>query len=104
VTFFSGTSTAENATIDNKFDVFFRGSSNAGAATISNSGSTIVLSGNPASVAGNTAFFDTASAANATIIGNDGGRISFFDNSTGGSARLVTMRVGHSTRSSTPVG
>jgi outer membrane autotransporter protein len=82
--FFTGTSTAENATITvNQFaelsfapGFFGGGTATAGNANITNNG--------------NTNFFQGSSAENATITTNDGGLTRFFGESTGGNAQFIT--------------
>jgi outer membrane autotransporter protein len=82
--FFTGTSSAENATITvNQFaelsfapGFFGGGTATAGNANITNNG--------------NTNFFQGSSAEHATITTNDGGVTSFFGRSTGGNATLIT--------------
>ena len=82
--FFTGTSTAENATITvNQFSelsfapgFFGGGTATAGDANITNNG--------------NTNFFQGSSAGNAMITTNAGGVTSFFGESTGGNATFVT--------------
>jgi outer membrane autotransporter protein len=82
--FFTGTSSAENATITvNQFaelsfapGFFGGGTATAGNANITNNG--------------NTNFYQGSSAENATITTNDGGLTSFFGRSTGGNATLIT--------------
>ena len=82
--FFTGTSSAENATITvNQFaelsfapGFFGGGTATAGNANITNNG--------------NTNFFQGSSAGNSTITTNDGGVTSFFGRSTGGNAQFIT--------------
>ena len=82
--FFTGTSSAENATITvNQFaelsfapGFFGGGTATAGDANITNNG--------------NTNFFQGSSAGNATITTNDGGLTRFFGESTGGNAQFIT--------------
>ena len=82
--FFTGTSTAENATITvNPFaelsfapGFFGGGTATAGNADITNNG--------------NTNFFQGSSAENATITTNDGGLTRFFGKSSGGQAAFMT--------------
>ena len=82
--FFTGTSSAENATITvNQFaelsfapGFFGGGTATAGDANITNYG--------------NTNFFQGSSAGNATITTNDGGLTRFFGRSTGGNAAFIT--------------
>ena len=82
--FFTGTSSAENATITvNQFaelsfapGFFGGGTAKAGNANITNNG--------------NTNFFQGSSAENATITTNDGGLTRFFGRSTGGNAAFIT--------------
>ena len=82
--FFTGTSSAENATITvNQFaelsfapGFFGGGTATAGNANITNNG--------------NTNFFQGSSAGNATITTNDGGLTRFFGESTGGNAAFIT--------------
>jgi autotransporter-associated beta strand protein len=82
--FFSGTSTADHATITvNQFaelsfapDFQGGGTATAGNANITNNG--------------NTNFFQGSSAENATITTNDGGLTRFFGRSTGGNATFIT--------------
>ena len=82
--FFTGTSSAENATITvNQFaelsfapGFFGGGTATAGNANITNNG--------------NTNFFQGSSAGNATITTNDGGLTRFFGRSTGGNAAFIT--------------
>ena len=86
--FFTGTSTAANATITvNQFaelsfapGFFGGGTATAGDANITNNG--------------NTNFFQGSSAGNATITTNAGGVTSFFGESTGGNATLITNASG----------
>ena len=105
---FDGTSTAANATITNNnlAGLFFRGSSTAGNATIINDRGIVGFSGK-------------SSAGNATITTDNSGDVfiinfpvlhlgTFFsENSTGGSARLITNALGTvdiSGRSAEPLG
>ena len=82
--FFTGTSSAENATITvNQFaelsfapGFFGGGTATAGNANITNNG--------------NTNFFQGSSAGTATITTNDGGLTRFFGRSTGGNAAFIT--------------
>ncbi len=82
--FFTGTSTAENATITvNQFaelsfapGFFGGGTATAGNANITNNG--------------NTNFFQGSSAENATITTNEAGLTRFFGESTGGNATFIT--------------
>jgi len=82
--FFTGTSSAENATITvNQFaelsfapGFFGGGTATAGDANITNNG--------------NTNFFQGSSAGNATITTSDGGLTRFFGRSTGGNAAFIT--------------
>ena len=86
--FFSGTSTADHATIIvNEFaQLFFSplfaggGTATAGNANITNNA--------------DTSFFQGSTAGNATITTNAGGVTSFFGESTGGNATLVTNASG----------
>lgn len=94
ITRFFDSSTAGNATIINNGGTFgfgagvadFFNSSTAGNATIINNGGTYGFG-----AGGVTNFFNTSTAAAATLIaydGTGGGSIFFFDNSTGGAARV----------------
>jgi outer membrane autotransporter protein len=82
--FFTGTSSAENATITvNEFaelsfapGFFGGGTATAGNASITNNG--------------NTNFYQGSTAGNATITTNDGGLTRFFGRSTGGNAAFIT--------------
>ncbi len=82
--FFTGTSTAENATITvNQFaelsfapGFFGGGTATAGNANITNYG--------------NTNFYQGSSAGNSTITTNAGGLTRFFGESTGGNAQFIT--------------
>ena len=109
---FFNDSTAAKSVIINNYILNFNHSSTAGAAHITNTGTILFLNNSTAgsatinSAIGGIAFLESSNAGNASITGSvrfygnttagtavvtpvDGGKVSFFDFSTGGGARFI---------------